>query len=135
MLELINLKNIKERKYPLLIISFFLIIIIIITFKNKKISNIYKTYGMVECNETCTINISLNYEKSNIIKNSKITIEDSKTEIDKYEYGELFLNNNIPMQEIVLYPEQSLDEKIVEIKIEYKKQRIINKIKEIIIER
>ena len=135
MLELINLKNIRERKYPLLIISFFLIIVLIIAFKDKTISNIYKTYGMVECNEICTISISLNYDNSNIIKNSKITIEDSKTEIDKYEYGELFLNNNTPMQEIILYPEQNLDEKIEEIKIDYKKQRIIEKLKHIIIER
>ena len=115
MLELARFKGLSSRKHYILIIIFIIMIIIGLKIKNKYISNIYTTYGMVECNEECIISISLDYSKIDIIKDSTLYIDD--------------------VQEIKLYPDSSLEEKIVKVKVEYKKQRIISKIKSIILER
>ena len=135
MLELMRFKGLSSRKYYLLLVIFIIMIIIGSKIKDKYISNIYTTYGMVECNEECIISISLDYSKIDILKSSTLYIDDSKVKINNYEYGEIYLNDNIPVQEIKLYPDSNLEEKIVKVKIEYKKQRIISKIKNIIIER
>ena len=58
---------------------------------------------------------------------------DKKYKIEKIEYSEPYLNNNIPYQDIKIYTSLKTNEKIIKVKLLYNKQRIIKKILEIII--
>ena len=135
MLELQLFQNKKSRKnYIIIFIS--LIISIVITHKiiNKYSYDVYKTYGFVSCNEECVLDISVNYQKTNIFNDFKLKIEDKYIEVKEIAYGDKYLENNIPEQEVLLSIDE-YDEKIVEVKIEYNKQKIKTKLKKIVLER
>ena len=96
----------------------------------------YKTYGIVKCDTKCSVNITLPYNKVNILnKESKIKYLNKEYNIEEIIYEEPYLNNEIPYQDINIVLEITGKDKIIEFQILYNKQRIINKIKEIIIER
>lgn len=136
MIKLLLFKNKKYPNHYFLLFSFFIIsLITILHFVKKESYNIYQTYGTINCDSSCYLDISLNYQKINIINNSKIKIDDKYYEYKNIEYKDQYLNNNIPEQEVVFELNEIIPEKIVEVKIEYNKQRILTKIKQIILER
>ncbi len=135
MIELLYFKSQKRKKHDIILVGLFVLFIIILTLLlNKKTYDSFKTYGISKCDSRCYVIISLDYQKINIIKDSEIIIDNQEDSVKEYEYGEVYLNNNIPEQEIKIYT-NDIEEKIVEVKINHNKQRIINRIKKIILER
>ena len=103
---------------------------------NKKIYNVKEVVGLNECEDNlCKISITLNYEELDILKeNPEIVYAKKKYRIKKVEYQEPYLNNGIPVEDLQLETDIK-EEKIIRLKIYYNQQRIIDKIKENIIER
>lgn len=117
------------------------IIIFIITITSIIFSYSYKTYnslniiGIYKCDEYCYIDSTLSY--NDIIKIDNPTIieyNNKKYKIEDIIYSEPYLNNNIAYQDIKIKSNLNTKEKIINIKILYKKQRIITKIKNLIME-
>ena len=135
MLNLLYFKELRSHKnYIIVLVSLIISVIILLKIINKYSYDVYKTYGLVTCEEECVLDISVNYQKTNIFNDYKLKIEDQYIEVKDLQYGEKYLQNNIPEQEVLLYIDK-YEEKIVEVKIEYNKQRIKTKLKKIILER
>lgn len=118
----------------------FHIIIIIITLTSIIFSYSYKTYdslnivGIYKCEETCYIDTSLSYEDIIKLNNPSIFNYNNKTYIiEDIIYNEPYLNNNTIYQDIQITSNLKVNKKIIKIKILYNKQRIITKIKNMII--
>ena len=118
----------------------FHIIIIIITLTSIIFSYSYKTYdslnivGIYKCEETCYIDTSLSYEDIIKLNNPSIFKYNNKTYIiEDIIYNEPYLNNNTIYQDIQITSNLKVNKKIIKIKILYNKQRIITKIKNMII--
>ena len=135
MLNLLYFKELRSHKnYIIVLVSLIISVIILLKIINKYNYDVYKTYGIVTCEEECVLDISVNYQKTNIFNDYRLKIEDQYIEVKDLQYGEKYLQNNIPEQEVLLYIDK-YEEKIVEVKIEYNKQRIKTKLKKIILER
>ena len=135
MLNLLYFKELRSHKnYIIVLVSLIISVILLLKIINKYSYDVYKTYGIVTCEEECVLDISVNYQKTNIFNDYKLKIEDQYIEVKDLQYGERYLQNNIPEQEVLLYIDK-YEEKIVEVKIEYNKQRIKTKLKKIILER
>jgi hypothetical protein len=135
MLNLLYFKELRSHKnYIIVLVTLIISVIIILKIINKYSYDVYKTYGIVTCEEECVLDISVNYQKTNIFNDYKLKIENQYIEVKDLQYGERYLQNNIPEQEVLLYIDK-YEEKIVEVKIEYNKQRIKTKLKKIILER
>ncbi len=135
MLNLLYFKELRSHKnYIIVLVTLIISVIIILKIINKYSYDVYKTYGIVTCEEECVLDISVNYQKTNIFNDYRLKIEDQYIEVKDLQYGEKYLQNNIPEQEVLLYIDK-YEEKIVEVKIEYNKQRIKTKLKKIILER
>ena len=135
MLNLLYFKELRSHKnYIIVLVTLIISLIILLKIINKYSYDVYKTYGIVTCEEECVLDISVNYQKTDIFKDYKLKIEDKYVEVKDLQYGERYLQNNIPEQEVLLYIDK-YEEKIVEVKIEYNKQRIKTKLKKIILER
>lgn len=135
MLNLLYFKELRSHKnYIIVLVTLIISVIILLKIINKYSYDVYKTYGIVTCEEECVLDISVNYQKTNIFNDYKLKIENQYIEVKDLQYGERYLQNNIPEQEVLLYIDK-YEEKIVEVKIEYNKQRIKTKLKKIILER
>lgn len=114
------------------------IIILIITFiifiYRYKTYNSFLTTGFIKCDNKCYINISLPYDKADkITLNSKIEYLNNIYNIEKIEFKEPYIENNIAYQDIKIYSELQTEKRIINLKLLYNKQRIITKIKELIL--
>ena len=129
----------KKPKHHTLIYLIFLAFILLLTYISIK----YYTYDIKELlvineceEEKCFLKTTLNYEEQNIIaKDTKIKYQGNNYKINEIEYSEPYLSNGVPVTDISLLTDLKEDKKIIKIEVKYHKQRIINKIKEKIIER
>ncbi len=130
----IYMLNLKPTKIILVnIIMYLYIIISLIISYNIKTYTSLKLTGILNCDNTCIIDTTLSYEYiSKINKNSKISSNNKSYKIENIEYSEPYLNNNIAYQDIKLVTNIKEDNKIIEFKILYNKQRILTKIINII---
>lgn len=116
------------------------VILFIITITSILLSYKIKTYdsltiiGIYKCEETCYIDTSLSYEYLSKIDNNSIIEYKNKTYIiEDISYNEPYLNNNIAYQDIKITSNLKPQEDIINMKLLYNKQRIITKIKKLII--
>lgn len=135
MIETYLLIKEKNKKHPfLLVLCTFLIIITLILYHTKAYSSI-KISGIVECSETANIAFTLPYNQvDNLTNDAKLIYKNKEYKIEEIIYNEPYLNNNIPFQDIEIKTDMVCEEKIINFKVLYNKQRIINKIKHIILE-
>lgn len=133
MIEKIILLNKKPNNNPILLISILIFIItIVITFKLDTYDS-YKTIGILECQETCIIKTNIPYTKLNILdQNPRIKYNQKTYNINKIEYNDIYIEGDIPYQEISLQINLKKESKLLEFNIEYNKQRIYKKIINII---
>lgn len=128
----------KKVKINFLVYLIFISLIVVTVYYafNKKVYNVKEVVGLNECeNNICKISITLNYEELDILKeNPEIVYAKTKYKIKEVEYQEPYLNNGIPVEDLQLETDIK-EEKIIRLKIYYNQQRIIDKIKENIIER
>lgn len=112
-------------------IAFFIISYTIETYDT------YKATGIIDCEqETCQISITLNYNDIDILsQNPKIEYGKQEYDIVETIYEEPYLNNNIAYQDIQLRTNLQEQNRIINFTILYNKQRIINKIKNMFLER
>lgn len=137
MIQKIILLNQKPKNTPIISFLFLLICIITLTLSFCiKTYDIYSTTGLIECNETCKISLTMPYNKIDIIStSSKIKYLNQQYEISNIKYEEPYLNNNVPYEDIVIETNLNSQNKIINFQILSNKQRIITKIKNIILER
>lgn len=137
MIQKLILLNQKPKNTP--IISFLFIIICIITLCLSyfiKTYDIYPTTGIINCAESCKISLTIPYDKIDFIKDdSKLKYLNQEYEIINITYDEPYLNNNIPYEDINIETNLTSQDKIINFQILSNKQRIITKLKNIILER
>lgn len=137
MIQKLILLNQKPKNTP--IISFLFIIVCIITICLSyfiKTYDIYPTTGIINCDKSCKISLTIPYDKIDFIKNdSKLKYLNQEYEIISITYDEPYLNNDIPYEDISIETNLQSQDKIINFQILSNKQRIITKIKNIILER
>ena len=136
MLNKLILLNKKPNKHLKIYITIIILIILFLAYciKNSTYDS-YQTTGIVKCEEECFINITLPYDKVDILsKDPIISYQNNTYEINNIDYKEPYLDREVAYQDVEL--ESFLkEERIINFNILYNKQRIISKIKNIIIER
>lgn len=136
MLNKIVLLNKKPKKNIMYYWIFILMIItsIILSYKIKTYDS-YLVTGLNKCEKKCVISFTLPYNKVDILSNKpKIEYLNKEYTIQKIFYQEPYLNNGVPYQDIEIEINLSDKNRLINFKILYNKQRIINKIKNIITE-
>lgn len=136
MLNKLILLNKKPNKHQKLYITIIILIIVFLIYCIRNYTyNSYQTTGIIKCEDDCYINITLPYDKVDILSKNPIIKYQNKTyKIDKILYKEPYLDHEIAYQDIEI--ESFIkEERIINFNILYNKQRIITKIKNIIIER
>lgn len=132
MIDIELLKNKKPRNYPIYLIVVVIIILLLIsynTFTYDKINTIAITnYN----NNICNLNIKLPYTKINNLEESIIEYNNNKYKINEVSYNESTIENDIIYEDITLNTNINCKNKIIKINILSNKQRIINKIINII---
>lgn len=126
-----------QPKHPYLItlITLSFIILIIILYKVHTYDSVATT-GIITCNETCEIKLTLPYDKIAILNSHpSLTFNNETYNIDNIVYGEPYLNNNIVYQDITITTNLYSDNPLINFKILNNRQRIITKIKNVILER
>lgn len=133
MIEIELLKNKIPKKYPIVtIILIMFLITLILSFKTNSYDK-YKTIAITNnINNTCHLNVSIPYNKLNNIKQSKIEYQNKQYIIKEISYNKTSIENNIPYEDTTITINTSCKDKIVDINILSNKQRIINKIINII---
>lgn len=127
------LLNKKPNNNPIIKISIFLLIIIIVISIKLDTYDTYKLVGIYECHEKCVIKTNVPYDKINILsQNPSIKYNKKEYKIKDIIYNDIYIENNIPYQEISFEIEIEKDTKLMEFTISYNKQRIIKKITNII---
>ena len=124
MIDRMILLNKKPNKSYIIIIIIASSLIILLSSIFIKTYTITKTIGYITCEDECYLNISLPYNKLNILnKETILEIDKDKYKIDEIEY----LNIELPYQNVRIKT-NIREEKIVEVKLLNNKQRIIKKI-------
>ncbi len=115
-----------------LFIIIVIIVLIILAFKIKtrEVKDIVALYS---CEDECHLTFPLNFEETDYLNNkSLIKYQNKYYKINNYEKGEPYLDKGIAFEDIDIKTNLETDSKIVKIKIYYKEERIIKKIKNII---
>ncbi len=126
----IILLNKKPQNYNMYIIIISFLLFISSLWKIYTYDSYYLT-GIITCNEECSIKASIPYNKIDIFNNSKIEYQNKEYEIKEITYEEPYLNNSIPYEDITIKTDINSKDRLINFKIIYNKQRIINKIKNI----
>lgn len=137
MLKKIILLNQKPKNTP--IISFLFLITLIFTISLSyfiETYDVYSTTGIINCEESCQISLTIPYDKIDFINNdSKLSYLNQEYKIINITYDEPYLNNNIPYEDVFIATDLQSQNKIINFQILSNKQRVITKIKNIILER
>ena len=130
----IYLLNLYPHKHRLISIIVILVGLTIIPLSNFiKLYDSYYTTGLISCNEECSITVSLPYDKVDILKqNPHLEYLNKEYKINKITYNEPYLDNQIPYEDVIIYTNLNSEDKIINFKILYNKQRIISKVKKMI---
>lgn len=134
----IILLNEKNKNHHIINLLFFIFIFVLIGLSFYiKTFDTSKTIGIIKCDDVCEINLSLPYSKVDMLtyKDVHIKYHDSLYEIEDINYDEPFFNNDIPYQNVRIITNLKSKERIINFDILYNKQRIIEKIKKLILER
>ncbi|MBQ4030307.1 MAG: hypothetical protein II625_01020 [Bacilli bacterium] len=127
----------KPQKHLIIYIVFIVSISVLIYISIKYYT--YDTKELIliqECEEECHLKTTLNYEEQTIFeKDTIIKYKNKNYKIDEINYEEPYLVNGIPVSDVIIKTNINDDKKVLKIEVKYHKQRIINKIKEILIER
>lgn len=116
----------------ILVFSLFSFIALMLLSCFYKIYDSYYLVGLISCEKECSIRISIPYNKVDILEqNSHIEYLNKAYKITSVEYGEPYLDNGIPYEDITLKTNLKSKDKIINFKILYNKQRIIKKIKKL----
>jgi len=125
----------KPKNNKLIVFLFLTMILIVVYYICTKYTYDKKEIiGLNECNnKECQIKITLNYQEIKILdQNPKIIYQNKEYIIKDITYNDAYLNNNIPVSDITIITEKITDNNIIDFKITYNRERIINKIKNII---
>lgn len=126
--DILYFKTPKKTKLPYLI--FFSLIILIILSYHIKIYDAYKTIGIATCDNKCEIEINISNINSEILNNKlELEYKNKKYKVFKIITKDIYLENNIFYQKIIIETELILnDSNFIEFKLIYNKQRIVDKI-------
>lgn len=131
-----RLLNLQPKLHFLLFSSLLTFIISTIVIYKVYTFDSVATTGIITCGETCEIQLTLPYDKIAILNSHPFIYYNNETyTIDNTVYGEPYLNNNIVYQDITITTNLYSDNPLINFKILNNRQRIITKIKNVILER
>lgn len=130
--SLITLLPHKHRLINFLIIITF-IIAIILSYKIKTYDS-YLVSGLNKCdNDLCEIQITVPYNKIDIFAlTNNIEYLNKQYRVLNIVYNDPYLDSGIPYQDIIISTDLKTEEKIINFKVLYNKQRIIRKIEKLL---
>jgi len=132
------LYNLKPKINPIIYVIFISLTSLIIYLSiNNYIYDTKEVVGINSCNKnTCFIKLTLDYNDLDITnKNPEIVYNKKIYKINKIKEEEPYLLSGIPSVDVTLETNTLKSSNIIKFKIRYNKQRIITKIKNILIER
>jgi len=113
--------------FHILTINLILLSLFVDTYDSMKIT------GILKCEEDCSITVNLPYDKVDIFReDSKIKYLNKEYKIENILYEEPYLEKEIPYQNVIIQTGLRNEEKIINFHILYNKQRIIKKVKNIV---
>lgn len=114
---------------------FSIVIPLIISFFIKTYTT-FSTSGIIKCSESCEISLSIPYKEIDLFsQDPKLMYLEKEYKIKNIIYEEPYLNNNIAYEDVRIETDLKSDDRLINIQLLYNKQRIIKKIKNIILER
>ena len=135
MIETYLLINERTKKHPFLLIIFSLIILLIVLFSRLEAYSSIPVTGLMDCEETTNISFTLPYNQVDKITNqAKLYYKNKEYFIESISFDEPYLDHDVPYQDINIQTNMVCEEKIINFKIMYNKQRILTKMKQIILE-
>lgn len=119
------------QKYPKhnKIISIIILLPLIIALFYFQTYDSYNTIALYNCEKTCTIEFSIPYSKNFIIdSNFKIQYNKDEYNVENIYVSEPYLDNTTSYEDVTVTSELKTNNKVINIKLLYNKQRIIKKI-------
>lgn len=125
----IILLNLNPKSYnSILILTIILIISMLLSYFYKIYDSYYLT-GIISCQNECSIKVTIPYNKVDIFKyNPHIEYINKDYKIKEVIYEEPYLDNGVPYEDIVIKTNIKSEDKIINFKILYNKQRVLKKI-------
>ncbi len=135
MIETYLLINERAKKHPFLLIISSLIILLIVLFYRLEVYSSIPVTGIMECEDNTNISFTLPYNQvDKLTSQAKLYYKSKEYAIESISFEEPYLDHNVPYQDILIQTNMVCEEKIIYFKIMYNKQRILTKIKQIIVE-
>ena len=126
-----RLLRIKYKKPINIVIVVIVIFIIVTLLLNKKIYDVYNTYGVIS-NNNLIVNIPINYSDT-IVNGTKIKIENDYYDLNIISISNLLVGEGINYQEVRLKIEDEYQENmILKITIYYNKEKVLKKLMKLI---
>ena len=128
-----NLILYKKTNKHLIYLFFLFLLFILVLILYTEDEDSYELIGLKNSNDTSYIDIIIPYNKVNIFEEKNYIIYNHEKHIIKdIKYGEITIIDNIPYINISLKPDFELEKEVIDFHVFYNRQRIINKIKNII---
>lgn len=138
MISKVLLLNKSPKKHPLIFLIFvsFILGLLTLTIVMRTFDTL-EVSGIVVCEESCVISLTLPYNKVDVMARDDLKIEydESMYEVQDILFDEPYLNGEVPCQDIKIKTDLESEERIINFKLLYKKERIIKKIKNVVLER
>lgn len=122
----------KTNKHLLYLFFLFLLFILILILLTED-EDSYELVGLKNSNDTNLVDIIIPYNKVNIFEGKiYIIYNHEKHYIKDIKYGEVNIIDNIPYINLSLQLDFEIDKEVINFRVFYNRQKIINKIKKII---
>lgn len=127
----------KENRMGFVFLMFFvfMVLVVILVFK-VDVYDSTVAVGIISCSDSCKIEVTMPFDKIDSFNNEPFISYNNKSyDILNISYGEPYLNGEIALEDVVIETNLESQDKLINFKILSNKQRIIEKIKNIILER
>lgn len=132
--NLLSLKP-ERRTFSLVLFIGAFVAISLVLFKVKTFDSVLAT-GIVTCGEVCQVELTLSYDKTDALSNNPfISYNNEKYDIWNITYNEPYINGEMVYQDVKFETNLHSDKNLVNFKILSNRERIVDKVKRIIIER
>lgn len=126
-----GLLRIKYKKPVSIVIVIIVIFIVVIWLLNRKIYDVYNTYGVIS-NDNLIVNIPINYSDT-IVSGTKIKVENDYYDLNIISISDLLISEGINYQEVRVKIDNVYQENIIlKITIYYNKEKVLKKLMKLI---
>ena len=120
-----------HKTYLHLFFLFLLFILILLCLTHDEDS--YELIGLKKGNDPKEFEVLVPFDKISIFDGKVyVKVDYEKYNITDIDYGDVMIENNIPVQKVTLKFDNNIDKEVVKFRVFYNKQRIIKKIIKIV---